>query len=116
MGCVVKLLSKISKVPIDGDGHRPPHLPSPSLSVSLEPSFSLSLYLSPADSENIHFIRGNSCIGAVSERQQIQEADRPRGRGLILGSGLRASRGMVAPGFVRPTIQADPNFRTRRQR
>lgn len=77
MGCVVKLLSKISKVPMDGPGIG--LLTSLSLSPPLTLPFSLSLYLSPADSENIHFIRGNSCIVAVSEQQQIQEAVSPRG-------------------------------------
>lgn len=62
MVCVVKLLSKISKVPRDGPGiglltSLPPRLP-------LTLPFALSLYLSSADRENIHFIRGNSCIAA----------------------------------------------------
>lgn len=91
MGCAVKLLSKISKVPMDGPG-RPPSL-LPSL------PFSLSLYLSLPDSENIHFIKDNSCIETMSEHQQIQEADCPRGRDLILGFRLRASGGLLGTEF-----------------
>ena len=91
MGCAVKLLSKISKVPMDGLG-RPPCLP-PFL------PFSLSLYLSLPDSENIHFIKGNFCIGTMSEQQQIQEADCPRRRDLIPSSRLRASGGLMGIGL-----------------
>lgn len=87
IGCVVKLLSKISKVSHGRPGYRPPHLPS-SLSLTLPFSY---LFISPQQTVKTYISLEATPVSRPGEAPASSRGREPQGKRPYPGCGLRAS-------------------------